>query len=161
MDAAVVDQGRLDDVVATGLQQAGDGVAEEVVADVAQVERRVGVRGGELDHDVAAGGRQLAEVFVRGDAGEHLIPVHGAEKQVEETLDGIVSGDFRDVVGQPLADGVAGVFRCGMGDLEEREHHEGVVAFEFLAGDADLEGRCLDISIVQRFDGRCGLFLYE
>ena len=44
MHAAVVDKRHLDDVVAAGLEQAGNGIAEEIVADVTEMERLVGVR---------------------------------------------------------------------------------------------------------------------
>ena len=44
MDAAVIDQCHLHDIVSAGLQQPGNGVSQEIVPDMAEVKRLVGVR---------------------------------------------------------------------------------------------------------------------
>ena len=161
VDAAVVDDRGLDDLVAAGLQQAGHAVTEEVVADMAEVEGLVRVRGGELHHDALAGGGELAERLVGGDLGEGLVPIDGGEGKVQETLHGVEGRDLGDIVHEPLADRVPRRVGGAVGDLQKREGHEGVVALELLPGHGDLEAIGLDIRPVQGLDGLGGLVLDE
>ena len=161
VDAAVVDERGLDDLVAAGLEQARDAVTEKVVADVAEMERLVGVRRGELHHDAAAGGRQLAEVRIRSDGGEHLIPVHGTEEDVQETADAVAGGDFGHVGLEPVADGGTDGRRGHTGHLHEREHDERVVAFKFLVGHLHLQGGRFHGKVKNRRDCLGGFVLEE
>ena len=50
MDAAVVDDVRLDDLPSVGLLDARDRIAEQVIAHMPKVQRFVGIRGRVLDH---------------------------------------------------------------------------------------------------------------
>ena len=102
--AAVVDEGGLDDVVASGGEKAGNAVAEEVVADVAEVEGLVGVGRGEFDHHGLPGGGQLPEILRRGDIIEHFGPVKRRKDDVQESLDDIGRRHFGDILPQPGAD---------------------------------------------------------
>ena len=52
VDSPVVDEGRLDHVVAAGLEKARHGVTQEIVADVTEMEGFISVGRGELDHDI-------------------------------------------------------------------------------------------------------------
>jgi len=70
VDSPVVDQVDLDDLVAGGLEEVGEGHSEDVVADVAEVLGFVGVGGRELeDHALAFGNVRAAVVAA---ALEHL-----------------------------------------------------------------------------------------
>ena len=66
MDSPVIDKGRLYHFVAAGLKEPRDGISEEIVANMSKVERFVGIRRGELNHDSLSCRRKLAKISVRG-----------------------------------------------------------------------------------------------
>ncbi len=95
--AAVVDDGALDNLVAAGLQDAGNAVSQKVVADMSQVQGLVGIGRRELHHDAFSRRRELAEGVIGRDALQGLVPVYRRERQVQEALHAVVGGDFRHI----------------------------------------------------------------
>ena len=157
MHAAVIDERHLDDVVAAGLEQAGNGISEEVVADMSEMERLVGVRRRELHHDVASGRRQYAEARVGCYLREEFTPPKLRKADVEKAFDDVERTDLRDVGGEPVPYGLSRSIRRRVGYPQQRKHHQGIVTLEILPGDLHLEVRGLDVSIVQVLYGQDGL----
>ena len=120
---------------------------------MAKVQRLVGVRRRELDHDVLSGLRQVTEVLVGHDLSEELVPEQVGEQQVEETFDAVIFRDFRHVRLQPFSDGVARVLRSGVRQTQEREDDECEVSREFLSGHGDLKRRRFDVGVIECLDG--------
>ena len=139
MDTAVVHQIGLDDRVAVGREDLRHGVAQQVIADMAQVQRLVGVGRRVLDHHGAARRRGLAEMFVGGDLLEAGRPERAVEREVQESLDDVERRDLRHVGCHVFAY----LGRSGLGRLaaaaQQRKGHEGVVALEFPAGFLNLQ----------------------
>ena len=159
VDSGVLDDRGLDDLVAAGFEEARHAVSEEVVADMAQVQGLVGIRGGELHHDALAGSGKLAICVVGGDFGKGLVPIHRREGQVQETLHGVEGGDLRDILHEPRTDGVSRRIGGAVRNLEEREGHEGIISLELFPGHGNLQDILLYIGPVQGLDGLGGLLL--
>ena len=134
VDAAVVDKGGLDHVVAACLEQSRDRVPKQVVADVSQMQGLVGVGRGELHHDVLPRGGKHAEILCKCDFAEQLIPVKVREKDIQEPLDAVVAGDLRDIGDQPVPYRRTGLLGCGSREPQQREYYEGEVTFELFPG---------------------------
>ena len=117
---------------------------------MAEVQRLVGVRRRELDHDVLAGCRQVTEVLVRNDLSEKFVPEEIGEQKVKETFHAVI---FRHVGLEPFSDGVAGVLRSGVRQAQEREDDEREVSGEFLPCDGDLKRRRFDVGVIECLDG--------
>ena len=117
MDAAVVDDGGLDDVVAAGLQEPRDGVSEKVIADMPEMKGLVGVGRAELDHHVLPGGGKVAEIRGGDDLREKLVPVEVGEKNIQESFHAVEPADLRHVGHEPIAYRLAGVLGGGVGHL--------------------------------------------
>ena len=132
--AAVVNQGDLDYLVTGGSQQAAHGIAEKIVADVAEMQGLVGVGRRELHHHRFAGGRQLAVFLGAEDACKALLPEQIAQAQVQEALHAVESSDFGAVFLKPGADGGCRSVGCCVRNAQKRENHKGEVSFELLAG---------------------------
>ncbi len=81
---------------------------------MAEVKRLVGVGRRELDHDVLACPRQIAEILVSDDLSKELVPKEVREQQVEETLHAVIFRDFRYIDLEPFSDSLAGVLRSGV-----------------------------------------------
>ena len=136
VDTAVVDDVGLDHLVAVGLHDFGQAVAQQVVAHVSQVQRLVGVGRRVLDH------HQLAVVGHRGKAvvggGSHMTQ----HTRPERRLDGDVQEALDDVeLLNSLAVGkhvLANLLGCHVGRLvrrfQEREHHNRLVTLKLLLG---------------------------
>ena len=120
---------------------------------MAEVQRLVGVRRRELDHDVLAGRRQVTEVLVSHDLSEKFVPEEIGEQKVKETFDAVIFRDFRYVRLQPFSDGVARVLRSGVRQTQEREDDEREVSGEFLPCDGDLKRRRFDVGVIECLDG--------
>ena len=116
-DTVVIEAARIENLQVTGR------IAEEVVPDMTEMERFVGVRRGELDHDPASRRSKLAEILVRCYFREHFVPVNGREEEVQEALDGIETRDLRDIRNHPLTYRIAGILRCGMGYFKKGKNH--------------------------------------
>ena len=140
VDAAVVDEVRLDHFVARFGEYLRDRVSEQVVADVAQVQRLVGVGRRIFDHHRFAGGGAFAEIGVGHHLGEPFAPERVAQREVQEALDDVIAFDFGNVFHQRFADLRGGFFGFFAAEFQQREDHERVVALEFLAGFLDLDG---------------------
>ena len=141
VDAAVVHQVYLDDVVAIGLQDGGHRVAEEVVADVSQVQRLVGVGRRVLNHYGATRRGCHAIILRGGNLGKACRPERGIHNEVKETLYHVETLYLGGRGHNLLAE-----LRCrGLGRLarrtQQREDHNRVVALELLA-------RLLNLNIV-------------
>jgi hypothetical protein len=102
----------------------------------------------QLDHDVLPGGGKLSEGRITRDVREQFVPVEVGQKNIQESLHGIVAGNFRDLLDEPGADRIAGVFRGGAGDTQKREGHEGEIPFELLPGHLDLQSRGINLCSV-------------
>ena len=139
MDAAVVHQVGLDDVMSVGLEYLRHGVAQQVVADMPQVQGFVGIGRRIFDHDRAPGGRGLPEIGIGSDLVKTRRPESAVEHEVQKTLDDIERLDFGDVGRHITAD----LGRSGFGRLaassQQRKRHEGVIALELPAGLLNLQ----------------------
>ena len=139
VDATVIDQVGLDDRVAVGLEDLRHGVTQQVVADVAQVQRLVRIGRRILDHDRAPGGRSLAVAGIGSDLGEALAPERAVEREVQKALDDVERRDLRNV--RPHVFAYLG--RGGLGRLaassQQRKGHERVSALELPAGLLNLQ----------------------
>ena len=139
VDAAVVHQIGLDDRMAVGLENLRHGVTQQVVADMPQMERLVGVGRRILDHHGTARRGSLPETFVGGDLGEAGRPERAVERKVEETFDHVERRDLGDVGRHVFADFGRGGFGRLAASPEQRKGYEGIVALELPAGLLNLQ----------------------
>ena len=142
-----------DSVRSAGGKQPAHRPAQQVVADVAQVKRLVGVRAGELHHHGPAGCGQLSEIGLCGDLLEVRRPVGTGNLDIEESLDHIETGHLRVVLLQPATDLCRRRFGGFAAGFQKGEYDERHVALEFLAGGLHLD------QIVSGFNtikGHCG-----
>ncbi len=95
MYAAVVDDVRLDDAVAVGLHDLSQSPAQQVVADVAEVQGLVGIGAGVFYHHQRAVLRDglEAEAGVLADGLEQGYPLLRTNAEVEEALHDVVCAD--------------------------------------------------------------------
>ena len=139
VDATVIHQVHLQHFVSASSEQLTHRPTQQVVADMSQVQRLVGVRARELDHDGPAARGQLPEVGLRGDLGQVRSPIGARYLDIEESFDHIEAGHLRFVLLQPGSDlrgrGLGG-FVAG---FQQREDDEGHIALEFLAGRLHLD----------------------
>ena len=139
MDAAVVHQIGLDDVMTVGPEYLRHGVTQQVVADMAQMQGFVGVGRRVFDHHRTSRVGSLPEVRIGGDLRKTGGPERAVEGQVQETLDDVERLDFRHV-GRHI---FAYLGRGGFGRLaassQQRKRHEGVIALELPAGLLNLQ----------------------
>ena len=137
--ATVVHQVYLQHLMSAGSEQLAHRPTQQVVADVPQVQRLVGIRARELDHDGPAARGQLSEVGLRGDLGQVRSPIGTGYLDIEESLDYIEAGHLRIVLLQPGSN----LRGCGLGGFvagfQQREDDEGHIALEFLAGRLHLD----------------------
>ncbi len=152
MYASVVDQIDLYDVMAVGLQYARNGVSQQVVAYMAQMQGLVGIGRRIFDHYRAACRRSLTEALRRDDAVETLRPERGSERQIQKALDDVVCSDL-GIVGHHL---LAYLSSRSLGrlaaDAQKRKDDQRIVALELLAGLLYLQLYVLT-SAVQLLDG--------
>ena len=159
--SAVVDDVGLDHAVAAGLHQPRQREAEQIVADVAEVERLVGVGRRIFDHHQrrVGGGRGDAVARVRG-LGKHAGPVALGQRQVQEAFDDLERG----YLGQSLHDGGAYLGPGDVGRLlrqfQQREDDHRVVAVLVLAGHVDLNRFGSDAGRVESCHGLGHRLLY-
>ena len=152
--ASVVDDVGLDHAVSVGLHDLCECPSQQVVADVAEVERLVGVGRGVFHHDertIIADGLE-AEPRVGLYLGEEFHPLGGADAEVEEALDGV---EACDDVGKALHEafsylpcGLLGSFvtHLGEGEYDERE-----LSFELRPGLSELHQLVLHGHAVELF----------
>jgi len=147
VDAAVVHQIGFDDRVAVRREDLRHGVPQQIVADVPQVQRLVGVGRRVFDHHRAARSTRLSESVVGSDLGEARRPETAVEREVQEAFYYIESLDLRDVGRHIFAD----LGRGGLGRLaassQQRKRHEGIVALELLAGLLNLQLLVAELSV--------------
>ncbi len=153
--AAVVDDVCLHHAVAAGLENLGEGIAQQVVAHVAQVEGFVGVGRRVFDHHQ---GRLVGGLFqsvggVGGDALQHAVPVAGLDHDVQEAFHHI-EALYGGLVGhEPFADFLTDGLGGLAGGFHPREHHHGEVALKLLAGGLGYNRFGSGVSSVKLFDG--------
>ena len=139
VDAAVVDQIHFQHLVSASSQQLADRPAQQVVSDVAQVKRLVGIRAGKLHHHGSAGSRQLPEIGLRGDFRQVGSPIRTGKLDVEEPFDHAETSHLRFILLQPGSN----LVRRGLGGLsarpKQRENYEGNITLEFFAGGLHLD----------------------
>jgi len=133
VDAAVVDQVDLDDVMADGTQYLRDRIAQQVVADMPQMERLVGIGRRILDHHVAARRRSLPERSVGCDFGETVGPEAVRKSEVQESLDDVERLHLRHMRRKVLP--YLGGRRFGRlaASSQQRENDQRIIAVELLA----------------------------
>ena len=136
MDTAVVDDVGLYHAVAAGLEDAGQRVTQQYVAQVSQMQRLVGVRRRVLHHHQRrfVGGGGGAVIGGGGDVAQHLAPVAGADNNVQKSVYRVGALHFVDVGFEPRAylggDGGGGL----AGRLYPGEYDNRQVAGKLLAG---------------------------
>ena len=144
MNAAVVDDISLHDLVAIRLHHLCQRPTQQVVAHVSQVQRLVRVGGGVFYHHQRRGiryGRQ-APVLVLLDLVQQAHPAGISDDQIQETLDDIEAGDHvRQVLDQILSEILCGVLRLLAAHLQEGEHDECQLSLKFLLCGAQLNHR--------------------
>ena len=134
VDAAIVDDVRLDHPVAVGLEDAREAIAKQIVAHVAEVKGLVGVRRRVFDHDEGRLGRDgpCAERVVGMDRAECLHPAAAGDGEVEEAFDHVEVGHGGLVLAEVLADLAGRLFGRLPGYAQEGEDDEGEVALKLL-----------------------------
>ncbi len=151
MYAAVVHDVGLDHLVAVGLQDLRQGVAQQIVAHMSQMQRLVGVGAGVLHHHQRTVLVSLDNAVIRvvGDGLEHVEPIMLADHYIEEALDHVELLDSGHILFQPLSDflrsGLRSLVRC----LQVREHHQRQVSLELLARRVQLDGFRIRFQSVQ------------
>ena len=139
MDAPIVHQVGFDDPVSVGLENPGDGDAEQVVADMAEMQRLVGVGRRIFDHHRASRRPGPAVIRVGGDLHETLAPEPFVEREVQKSLDDVEPFELR-IFGHHAA---ADFGRRRLGTLaapsEQGENHQRKVAFKLPAGLLNLQ----------------------
>ena len=117
-------------------KNAGEAVAEQIVAHVAQMEGFVGVGRRVLHHEQRRGIIRLygAEIGSVEDGCQHGIPESGRHHYVEKTLHHIEAGHSRFVVDKPLANLGPHGFGSLAGGFDKGKYHHCEVALEFLSG---------------------------
>ena len=132
MYAAVVDDVGLDHAVAVGGDNLCQGVAQEVVAHVSQVEGLVGVGRRILYHHQGrlrrGGGQPILLLGV--DVVQQFNPGRRGNGEVEEALDDVVGGHGGLVGGEVFAYLLRRLFRSLARHAQEGEHHQGQVSFK-------------------------------
>ena len=137
VDAPVVDHLHLHHLVPGGLQDAADAVAQEVVAQVPQVQGLVGVGRTVLDHGAPPGIREGQDVG-RSRPLQEAQPVAVGDHQVQEALDHVEALHFGHLGLQVLPHGLRGLLRTLAALLQEGEHVDGDIPLEL--GPGGLEG---------------------
>ena len=155
MDAAVVYDIGFDHLVAVGLEDLRQRVAEQIVADMAQVKGFVGIGRGIFHHDERSVVAGLAdtEVGVGGNAVEHVEPVVGGDAEVQKALDDIKTAHGWHIVDEPLADFGAGSLRALVRGLEVRENHDGQIPLEILARGRRINLGCVGLEAIKVVEG--------
>ena len=147
VDAAVVDEVHLLDIGTVGFEQAAHRPAQQVVADVSQMEGLVGVGRRIFHHDGFGAGQCLAEAVggVGSLAVDEIGPVAVGHREVEETFDDVVARYLGHGLADCRAQLVAHLLRRLARLFDVWEHHHGIVPFEFFLG--GLEHHCVGSSL--------------
>ena len=126
MDAAVVHDIGLHHAIAVGSHDLCKRPAQQVVADVSQVERFVGVGRRIFYHDEGRVGSSLllAKLLVGVDVVEQSHPCLLGDDKVQKTFHNIVFGDVVAVLGQIGTYFLSGIFRFLFRHLEEWKDHQ-------------------------------------
>ena len=133
MDTSVVHKIHLHDLVSAHLEKLRDRPSEQVVADMSEVERLVGVWRRIFHHDGLSCRSKLAEVLGCSNFCKDIVPIHLRKRDVQEALDRIISGDFRAIGLEPLSYCISCVLRSSLRYLEKRENDQSIVPLELLS----------------------------
>ena len=123
-----------------GLQDAADAVAQEVIAQVPEVQGLVGVGRTVLDHGAATGIREGQDVG-RSRPFQEAQPVAVGDRQVQEALDHVEALHLGHPGLQVLPHGLRGLLRPLTAQFQEGEHVDGDIPLELGAG--GLEGKAV------------------
>ena len=151
MDATVVDDIGLDYAIATSFEDFREAETEEIVADMAKVERFVGI-GRRIFHHVKGGiigGMRDAEIGSIFDMTKYRAPESRLDDDVEEPVDDIIAAHGRLIGNEPIADLLthhSGRLAC---NFDPGEHNHREVAFKLLFGSFGHDRRSIDIDIIQ------------
>ena len=132
MDATVVHDIGLDYLVAVGLQNPCQAISQQIVADVPQVERLVGVRRRVFHHVEGRIGRRRTDTEARLALNlvQQLYPATAGHRQVQKALDYVELRHRRLVFHQIFADFLRRLLRTLLRGAEERENHQREVPFK-------------------------------
>jgi hypothetical protein len=140
MYTAVVDDIGLHNLVAADAEKARQRITEQVVADMTEVKRLVGVRRRVLYHHERRliVGMTIAVVVVRSGIVENAEPIFRRESKVKETFDSLE----RSHIGNGRDNLCTEFLTCNIGALlrylQKREHHDGIVTILVFASEVDL-----------------------
>ena len=155
MNAAVVHDIGLDHLPAVGLLYLSDGIAQEVVAHVPEVQGFVGVGRRVLDHHQAVVGGPCSVGGVCMDSSQLRDPPGVGDAQVQEALHGIVLGDeLLRVCHQPFAYFRGYHLRGFAGSLHKGEDHYCHVALKLGTSLLQLYLFLIRLNAVQRLHRR-------
>ena len=141
VDAAVVDDVRFYYFPAVGLHNFRQRPTEQVVSNVAEVQRFVGVGRGIFNHTESLRLRRgfVTEILVLVDVFEQLQPRLGRNNEVQKALHDVVAADDafhiapHFVFHEPFSNVFGGLFGTFPRHFHERKHHHREVSLEFAA----------------------------
>ena len=158
VDATVVDDVGLHNLVAVGLHNLGQAETQQVVAHVSQVQGLVGVGRRILNHHQLAvvGSSGKAIVGRLGDMLEHAGPERGLDGDVQEALDNVELLDGVAVGQHMLANLLSRHVGRLVRRLQEGKYHNRLVALKFLLGRLGNNLLGGEIHAIQLLDRNCG-----
>ena len=166
MDATVVHDIGLDYLVAIGLQNPCQAISQQIIADVPQVERLVGVRRRVFHHVEGRIGRRRTDTEARLALNlvQQLYPATAGHRQVQKALDYVELRHRRLVFHQIFADFLRRLLRTLLRGAEERENHQREVPFKLFLRLLQLHLLRFHLGAVQFFDAghhSTGNFLFN
>jgi len=132
MNAAVIDKIGFDDFPSGGFYDIADRVSQQVVPDMAQMQRLVGIGGRVLYHnrfiDLACFCGTV--IMLQGSLVEKFKIIPGIDREIKKALKNGVFKDILKVLQQVFTDLLAGDLRRLSGNAEQGENHEGDVSLK-------------------------------
>ena len=142
MNAAVIDDLDLGDLVASGFEDAAHGMAKEVVPEVTEVKGFVGVGRAVLDHHMGGAARGLTTVIgCSGFTEEPITPELRIQFEVEESFHHVEVLDRAFCGHEGLSEDLGRGVRFHPAVARQREADEGAVTGELAPGLLDGEIR--------------------
>ena len=167
MDTTVIHDIGLHYLIAIGSHHIRQSPTEEVITDVSQVQRLIGIRRRIFNHHKRRVFICLSDtIFCIGmDAVQEFNPAIRSNSEIQETFYCIeICHQFRCVLLQIFTDFLCCRFRSLLTHLQEREHNKSQMTFKFLLGLLKLYHLFryfLTIKCIQCRNHRCGQFLFD
>ena len=154
--AAVVDNVGLHNLVAVGLQYLRQRIAEQIVADMTEMQGLVGVGRGILHHHQIGIFRDMAhaELRVGGNVMKHTEPPCGIDGKIQESLHHIETFHSRLIRNEPLSYPARRIFRLPARYLKIREHHNRHVTLKLFLCRSGIDRRRIGLRTVQILYGK-------